>query len=75
MQCVETFYDGNDEKEYRAVNEDLDKFQKRQGSFSKKMARSCERFEFQPGKLVSIMCRLLCNQFCPDFSAINSAHV
>ncbi|AQK88770.1 hAT dimerization domain-containing protein / transposase-related [Zea mays] len=48
MQCVETFYDGNDEKEYRAVNEDLDKFQKRQGSFSKKMARSCERFEFQP---------------------------
>jgi hypothetical protein len=31
MQCVETFYHGNDDKEYRDVNEDLDKFQNRQG--------------------------------------------
>ncbi|CAD6257460.1 unnamed protein product [Miscanthus lutarioriparius] len=48
MLCVETFYHGEDDKEYRAVNEDLEKFQKRHGSFSKKMARSCERFEFNP---------------------------
>jgi len=49
MQCVETFYYGDDDKEYRTVNEDLEKFQKRQGNFSKKMAKSCERFEFNPG--------------------------
>ncbi|XP_066351342.1 uncharacterized protein [Miscanthus floridulus] len=48
MQCVETFYYGDDDKEYRTVNEDLEKFQKRQGNFSKKMAKSCERFEFNP---------------------------
>ena len=74
MQCVETFYYGEDGKEYRTVNEDLEKFQKRHGSFSKKMARSCERFEFNPGKLLhhsvqiifqqSILSRFFCNQFC-----------
>jgi hypothetical protein len=51
MLCVETFFYGDEEKAYRVVNEDLDKFQMKQGSFSKKMARSCERFEFSPGNL------------------------
>ena len=73
MQCVETFYYGEDGKEYRTVNEDLEKFQKRHGSFSKKMARSCERFEFNLGNLLhhsvqiifqqSILSRFFCNQF------------
>ncbi|PWZ43833.1 Patellin-6 [Zea mays] len=35
MLCVETFYHGEDEKAYRAVNDDLDRFQTKQGSFSK----------------------------------------
>jgi hypothetical protein len=51
MLSVETFFYGDEEKAYRVVNEDLDKFQMKQGSFSKKMARSCERFEFSPGNL------------------------
>ncbi|XP_066351611.1 uncharacterized protein [Miscanthus floridulus] len=50
MHCVETFYCGDDDKAYRAVNVDLEIFQKRQGNFSKKMARSCERFEFNPAQ-------------------------
>ncbi|KAJ1277659.1 hypothetical protein BS78_04G020400 [Paspalum vaginatum] len=29
MQCVETFYYGDEDKEYKVVNEDLEKFQKR----------------------------------------------
>ena len=74
MQCVETFYYGEDGKEYRTVNEDLEKFQKRHGSFSKKMARSCECFEFNLGNLLhhsvqiifqqSILSIFFCNQFC-----------
>ncbi|PWZ57795.1 hypothetical protein Zm00014a_030395 [Zea mays] len=48
MLCVETFYHGEDEKAYRAVNDDLDRFQTKQGSFSKNMARSCQRFDFNP---------------------------
>jgi len=76
MQCVETFYYGDDDKEYRTVNEDLEKFQKRQGNFSKKMAKSCERFEFNPGKLLHQFCPYISfNQICPDFVAINSAHI
>jgi len=49
MLCCETYFKGDEEKEYLAVNEDFDKFRTRQGSFGKKMARSCEKFEFSPG--------------------------
>jgi len=59
IQCAETFYAGDDDKAFRAINVDFEVFSKRQGNFSKKMARSCERFEFSPGKLL--------HQFCPDF--------
>ncbi|AQK66064.1 hAT transposon superfamily protein [Zea mays] len=52
MLCVETFYHGEDEKSYRAVNDDLDRFQTKQGSFSKNMARSCQRIDFNPGNIV-----------------------
>jgi len=60
MQCVETFYHDDDDKQHGAVNVDLEIFQKRQGNFSKKMAKTCERFDFNPGKLM--------HQFCPDLS-------
>ena len=52
MECVETFYYTDDDKGYRAINVDLEQFQKRLGNFSKKLARSYERFEFNPGKLL-----------------------
>jgi len=62
MECVETFYCTDDDKGYRAVNVDLEQFQKRLGNFSKKLARSCERFEFNPGKLLHHFCpNLYCN--------------
>ena len=52
MLCVETFYHGEDEKAYRAVNDDLDRFQTKQGSFSINMTRSCQCFDFNPGNIV-----------------------
>jgi len=74
MQCVETFYHDDDDKQHGAVNVDLEIFQKRQGNFSKKMAKTCERFDFNPGKLMHQFCpdlslqlilsRIFCNQFC-----------
>ena len=59
MLCCETFFEGDEEKEYLAVNEDFDKFQTKQGSFGKKMARSCERFEFNPGIILFISAAIL----------------
>lgn len=56
MECVETFYHGDEEKQYRTVNVDLEKFQKKHDSFGKKMARSYERFEFNPGKIFHHSC-------------------
>jgi len=59
MLCCETFFEGDEEKEYLAVNEDFDKFRTKQGSFGKKMARSCERFEFNPGIILFILAAIL----------------
>jgi len=59
MLCCETFFEGDEEKEYLAVNEDFDKFRTKQGSFGKKMARSCERFEFSPGIILFISAAIL----------------
>ena len=59
MLCCETFFEGDEEKEYLAVNEDFDKFRTKQGSFGKKMARSCERFEFNPGIILFISAAIL----------------
>jgi len=59
MLCCETYFKGDEEKEYLAVNEDFDKFRTKQGSFGKKMARSCERFEFNPGIILFISAAIL----------------
>jgi len=66
MQCVETFYYGEDGKEYRAVNEDREKFQKRHGSFSRRQG------DVNALSSIRVSC---CNHFCPNFFAINFAHV
>ena len=49
MTCAEIFYHDDDDKAYNAVNVDFDNFSKKRDSFSKKMARSYEKFEFNPG--------------------------
>eukprot|EP00267_Zea_mays_P045072 XP_020397312.1 uncharacterized protein LOC109941201 [Zea mays] len=51
MICVETFYHGEDEKAYRVVNDDLDRFQTKQGFFSRNMTRSCQCLDFNPAYL------------------------
>jgi hypothetical protein len=52
MICVETFYHGEDEKAYRVVNDGLDRFQTKQGSFLKNMAMSFQRFDLNLGNIV-----------------------
>ncbi|KAM0894150.1 hypothetical protein ACQ4PT_024652 [Festuca glaucescens] len=46
ISCVETFYHGDDSKQDQAVNVELRKFQNREGSFAKKLARTCQNFEY-----------------------------
>uniref|UniRef100_A0A8R7PEK6 DUF659 domain-containing protein n=1 Tax=Triticum urartu TaxID=4572 RepID=A0A8R7PEK6_TRIUA len=46
ISCVETFYYGDDDKQDQAVNFELKKFQNREGSFAKKLARSCQNFDY-----------------------------
>uniref|UniRef100_K3ZM33 HAT C-terminal dimerisation domain-containing protein n=1 Tax=Setaria italica TaxID=4555 RepID=K3ZM33_SETIT len=47
ISCVETFYH-HDEKQDEAVNTELKKFQNREGNFNKKLARSCEKIDYNP---------------------------
>jgi hypothetical protein len=49
ISCVETFYHGDDSKQDQAVNVELRKFQNREGSFAKKLARTCQNFEYNAG--------------------------
>jgi hypothetical protein len=63
MLCCETFFKGSEEKEFLAVNEDFDNYRTKQGSYGKKMARSCERFEFRPGTILFISADILLLHF------------
>lgn len=56
INCVETFYHDDKEKQDQAVNVELRKFQNKEGSFAKKLARTCQNFDYNPGKLM----------FCPS---------
>jgi len=49
MSCVETFYHHDEDKQDQAVNTELDKFRNREGPFNKKLAKTCEKFEYNPG--------------------------
>ena len=49
ISCVETFYYGDDDKQDQAVNFELKRFQNREGSFAKKLARSCQNFDYNAG--------------------------
>jgi len=50
ISCVETFYYHDEEMQEKAANFELQKFQNREGPFSKKLARTFENFEYNPGK-------------------------
>ena len=49
INCVETFYYHDDEMQEQAANIELQKFQNREGPFSKKLARTFENFDYNPG--------------------------
>jgi hypothetical protein len=46
---VETFYHHDEDKQDQAVNTELKKFQNREGPFNKKLAKTCENFDYNPG--------------------------
>ena len=50
INCVETFYHHDEDKQDQAVNIELRKFQNREGPFSKKLARTCQNFDYYLGK-------------------------
>ena len=50
INCVETFYHHDEDKQDQAVNIELKKLQNREGPFSKKLARNCQNFYYNPGK-------------------------
>ena len=75
MQCVETFYYGEDGKEYRTVNEDLEKFQKRHGSFSRRQGDVNALSSIWVTFCIILSRLFFSNQFCPYFFAISFAHV
>jgi hypothetical protein len=50
ISCVETFYYHDEDMQEQAANVELQKFQNRDGSFSKKLAMTFENFDYNPGK-------------------------
>ena len=48
--CVEQFYYHDEEKQEQAANFELKKFQNREGPFSKKLARTFQNFDYNPGR-------------------------
>jgi hypothetical protein len=50
MDCVETFFHGDDGTQDQVFNYEFSLFQKREGAFGKKLARTCQNFDYNPGK-------------------------
>ena len=50
ISCVETFYYHDEDMQEQAANIELQKYQNREGPFSKKLARNFENFDYNPGK-------------------------
>jgi hypothetical protein len=50
IACVEQFYYYDEHKQHQAANIELKKFQNRDGPFSKKLARTYEDFDYNPGR-------------------------
>jgi hypothetical protein len=45
--------------QHEAANIELKKFQNREGPFSKKLARTFERFDFNPGRCIDVLLVIL----------------
>jgi len=50
ISCVEQFYYHDEEKQEQAANFELKKFQNREGPFSKKLARTFQNYDYNPGR-------------------------
>ena len=48
-ECATVVYEDDDDKQDQAVNVELRKFQNIEGSFAKKLARTYQNFDFNPG--------------------------
>ena len=59
ISYVETFYHHDEDKQDQAVNTELDKFHNREGPFNKKLAKTCEKFEYNPGNSYYMVVSLL----------------
>jgi hypothetical protein len=59
IACVEKFYYHDEDMQHEAANIELKKFQNREGPFSKKLARTFERFDFNPGRCIDVLLVIL----------------
>jgi hypothetical protein len=59
IACVEKFYYHDEDMQHEAANIELKKFQNREGPFSKKLARTFERFDFNPGRGIDVLLVIL----------------
>jgi hypothetical protein len=50
VACVEQFYYHDEDKQEQATNIELKKFQSREGPFNKKLARTFQNFDYNPGR-------------------------
>ena len=50
ISCVETFYYHDEDKQDQAANIELKRFQNREGPFNKKLAKTCGKFDYNPGR-------------------------
>ena len=50
LECVETFYHGDVEKQGQVVNIELNTYKRKEGNFAKALAiAGCKDFDFDPG--------------------------
>ncbi|AQK62152.1 hAT transposon superfamily protein [Zea mays] len=50
ISCVEQFYYHDEDQQEQAANFELKKFQNREGPFSKKLARTFQNYDYNPGR-------------------------
>jgi hypothetical protein len=50
IAAVEKFYYHDEDKQHQAANIELKMFQNREGPFNKKLARTFESFDYNPGR-------------------------
>jgi hypothetical protein len=56
ISCVETFYHDDEDMQDQVVNIELRVFQNKEGAFAKKLSRSYQNFDYNPGNSVFSFC-------------------